>query len=63
VPNSDSKARSTIADPRLLILSPRDSRAFVDALIRPKTTNARLRETVRRYRKNANSAPGDQTTE
>ncbi|HVY51786.1 MAG TPA: DUF1778 domain-containing protein [Devosia sp.] len=31
-------------------LSARDSEVFVDALLRAKPINARLRETVRRYR-------------
>jgi uncharacterized protein (DUF1778 family) len=44
-------ARQAIADHRSLTLSLRDSRAFVSALTKPKPVNARLRETVRRYRK------------
>lgn len=43
-------ARRTIEDHRQLELSVRDSRAFVDALLNPKPVNARLRDTVRRYR-------------
>ena len=44
-------ARKTIEAHRLLELSERDSRTFVEALTNPKPVNARLRETVRRYRK------------
>ena len=43
-------ARRTIEQHRQLELSVRDSRAFVDALLNPKPVNARLRDTVRRYR-------------
>ena len=34
----------------LLELSVRDTRAFADAFLKPKSVNGRLRETVRRYR-------------
>ena len=34
----------------LLELSVRDTRAFADAFLKPKSVNRRLRETVRRYR-------------
>jgi uncharacterized protein (DUF1778 family) len=44
-------AQKAIADHRSIALSLRDSRAFVAALTNPKPVNARLRETVRRYRK------------
>jgi uncharacterized protein (DUF1778 family) len=44
-------ARRAIADHQSMALSLRDSRAFVAALTKPKPVNARLRETVRRYRK------------
>jgi uncharacterized protein (DUF1778 family) len=44
-------ARRAIEDHRQLDLSVRDSRAFVEALRHPKPVNARLRQTVRRYRK------------
>ncbi len=43
-------ARRAIAEHQRLELSMRDSDAFVDALLHPKSVNARLRETVRRYR-------------
>jgi uncharacterized protein (DUF1778 family) len=43
-------ARRTIEQHRQLELSVRDSQAFVDALLKPKPVNARLRDTVRRYR-------------
>jgi uncharacterized protein (DUF1778 family) len=48
-------ARRAIADHQLIELSVRDSRAFVAALNRPKSANARLRETIRRYRRAAGS--------
>ncbi len=35
---------------RQLVLSASDSEAFADAALNPKPVNARLRETVRRYR-------------
>lgn len=44
-------ARRAIEEHRRLELSVRDSEAFVDALLRPRAANARLRETVRRYRR------------
>lgn len=44
-------ARRAIADHQQIELSVRDSRAFVAALTKPRPINARLRETVRRYRK------------
>jgi hypothetical protein len=34
----------------LLELSVRDTRAFADAFLKPKSVNRRSRETVRRYR-------------
>ena len=43
-------ARRAIEAHRQLELSVRDSQAFVAALLNPKPVNARLRETVRRYR-------------
>ncbi len=43
-------ARRAIEEHDRLALSLRDSEAFVDALLRPKPVNARLRETIRRYR-------------
>lgn len=43
-------AKRAIAEHRDFELSVRDSRTFVDALLNPKPVNARLRETVRRYR-------------
>jgi uncharacterized protein (DUF1778 family) len=43
-------ARRAIAEHQQLELSVRDSEAFVDAMLNPKRINARLRDTVRRYR-------------
>lgn len=43
-------ARRTIEEHRTLELSVRDSQAFVEVLLKPKPVNARLRDTVRRYR-------------
>ena len=43
-------ARRAIEEHQRLELSARDSEAFVEALLNPKPINARLRETVRRYR-------------
>jgi uncharacterized protein (DUF1778 family) len=43
-------ARRAIEAHHQLALSVRDSEAFVDALLKPKPVNARLRDTVRRYR-------------
>lgn len=44
-------ARRAIDEHRRIDLSARDSQAFVQALIDPKPVDARLRETVRRYRR------------
>jgi uncharacterized protein (DUF1778 family) len=46
-------AKRAIAEHNQLALSVRDSEAFVDALLKAKPVNARLRETVRRYRAKA----------
>lgn len=43
-------ARRAIQEHQQLELSVRDSEAFVEAFLRPKPVNDRLRETVRRYR-------------
>jgi uncharacterized protein (DUF1778 family) len=43
-------ARRAIEEHQQLELSIRDSEAFVDALLHPKPVNARLRDTIRRYR-------------
>ena len=43
-------ARRAIEEHQQLLLSVRDSEAFVDALLNPKPVNDRLRDTVRRYR-------------
>jgi len=43
-------ARRAIEEHSQLALSVNDSEAFVDALLRPRPVNARLRETIRRYR-------------
>jgi uncharacterized protein (DUF1778 family) len=44
-------ARRAIEDHQRLDLTVRDSRVFVDALIKPQPVNDRLRDTVRRYRR------------
>ena len=46
-------ARRAIEEHDRLALSLRDSEAFVDALLHPKPVNARLRDTIRRYRARA----------
>lgn len=46
-------ARRAIEEHSQLALSVRDSEAFVDALLKPKPVNDRLRDTVRRYRERA----------
>lgn len=43
-------ARRTVEAHETIVLSAADSRAFVDALLDPPHVNARLRESVRRYR-------------
>ena len=43
-------ARRTIEEHQQLELSVRDSEAFVEALLNPRSVNGRLRDTVRRYR-------------
>jgi uncharacterized protein (DUF1778 family) len=43
-------ARRAIQEYQQLEFTMRDSEAFVEALLRPKPVNERLRETVRRYR-------------
>jgi uncharacterized protein (DUF1778 family) len=43
-------ARRAIDEHERLNLSLRDRRAFVDALLKPRPVNERLRQTVRRYR-------------
>src|SRR5450432_274126 len=43
-------ARRAIEEHQRVDLSVRDSEAFVEALLRPRPVNARLRNTVRRYR-------------
>jgi uncharacterized protein (DUF1778 family) len=44
-------ARRAIEDHQRLDLSLRDSQAFVEAMTHPQPVNARLRDTVRRYRR------------
>lgn len=46
-------ARRAIEEHQQLVLSVRDSEAFVDALLNPQPVNDRLRETVHRYRERA----------
>jgi uncharacterized protein (DUF1778 family) len=46
-------ARRAIEEHQQIELSVRDSHAFVDALLNPKPTDDRLRETVRWYREAA----------
>ena len=43
-------ARKEIEQHQRLDLSLRDSEAFVDALLKPRPVNDRLRETIQRYR-------------
>jgi uncharacterized protein (DUF1778 family) len=43
-------AQRAIEEYQQLELSVRDSQAFVQALVEPRPVNARLRDTVRRYR-------------
>jgi len=50
-------ALRAIEDHRRLELSVRDSEAFVDAVLNPKPVNDRLRDTVRRYRRNVLTWP------
>jgi uncharacterized protein (DUF1778 family) len=44
-------ARRALEEHQRLDLTVRDTAAFVDALIHPRPVNARLRDTVRRYRR------------
>jgi uncharacterized protein (DUF1778 family) len=46
-------ARRAIEEHQRLDLSVRDSEAFVEALLKPRPVNDRLRDTVRRYRQAA----------
>ena len=46
-------ARRAIQEHSQLALSVRDSEVFVDSLLNPTPVNARLRDTVRRYRERA----------
>jgi uncharacterized protein (DUF1778 family) len=46
-------ARRAIEEHYQIELSVRDSEAFVDALLNPRPVNDRLRDAVRRYRKQA----------
>ena len=43
-------ARHAIEEHQRIELSVRDSQAFVEALLKPRPVNERLRDTVRRYR-------------
>jgi uncharacterized protein (DUF1778 family) len=43
-------ARRAIEEHQRLELSVRDSHAFIEALLRPRPVNARLRQTIRRFR-------------
>ncbi|MCW5695265.1 MAG: DUF1778 domain-containing protein [Bauldia sp.] len=43
-------ARRAIEEHRQIELSVADSRVFVDALLHPRPVNARLKQTIRRYR-------------
>jgi len=43
-------ARRTVEAHEVIVLSAADSRAFVDALLDPPPVNARLKDSVRRYR-------------
>jgi uncharacterized protein (DUF1778 family) len=44
-------ARRAIEEHQHIELSVRDSQAFVEALLKPRPVNDRLRDTVRRYRR------------
>lgn len=43
-------AKRTVEAHEVIVLSAADSRAFVDALLDPTPVNARLKDSVRRYR-------------
>ena len=43
-------AKRTVEAHEVIVLSATESRAFVDALLRPPPVNSRLRDSVRRYR-------------
>lgn len=43
-------AKRTVEAHDVMVLSAADSRAFVDALLNPPPVNARLQDSVRRYR-------------
>ena len=43
-------AKRTVEAHEVIVLSATESRAFVDALLSPPPVNARLRDSVRRYR-------------
>ena len=43
-------AKRTVEAHEVIVLSAADSRSFVDALLNPPPVNARLRDSVRRYR-------------
>lgn len=53
VASVQSAATRAIEEHNHLALSLRDSETFVAALLNPKPVNARLRDTVRRYRQRA----------
>ncbi len=55
-------ARRAIDEHQRLDLSVRDSQAFVEAPTNPQPVNARLRDTVRRYRRASFSTARPKTT-
>jgi len=50
VSSAHEVAARTVRDHEILRLSARDQKVFVDALLRPKAPNSRLRKAARRYR-------------
>ena len=49
--SAQDAARRTIEEHARIELTVRDSRAFAEALLSPEPAGARLRDTVRRYRR------------
>jgi uncharacterized protein (DUF1778 family) len=50
VSSAQEAAARAVRDHEVLRLSARDQKVFVDALLRPKAPNSRLRKAARRYR-------------
>jgi uncharacterized protein (DUF1778 family) len=51
VSSAQEVAARTIREHEVLTLSVRDRQVFVDALLKPKRPNSRLRQAARRYRR------------